>query len=79
MKLTAKEKAIERFDLYYLLMTEINPMASVEARKAYAKKCALICVESHFYSENDSPFPNMESWIKNEKFWNEVVSEIKKL
>lgn len=42
-----QEKAKQLVDKYYLLCTELNPMAWEKVRKSYAKQCAIIhCNES---------------------------------
>ena len=44
--------------------------------KPLAIECAKIAIETHFYSENDSPFPNMQSWKENNRYWLDVQKEI---
>ena len=50
-----------------------------KSQKQIVNNCALIAVESHIYNENDSPFSNMDSWVTNGKFWQEVKKEIEAL
>ncbi len=40
---------------------------------------ATIVIESHLFSENNSPFPTMDSWRKNDNYWNEVKQELDKI
>lgn len=40
---------------------------------------ARLIIETHLYNENDSPFPTMDSWIENDKFWLSIKQEIEKL
>lgn len=46
--------------------------------KETAKECALICIETHLYNENNSPFGTMKEWKENNNFWQEVKKEIEK-
>ena len=42
--ITPQEQANNIFDIYFKIITDINPMASIEIRRSFAKKCAIACV-----------------------------------
>lgn len=74
-----KAKAKEIFDKYFLLATELNPMASLKARVSYAKKCALICVDEILQLWNKGEGRMIPFLPEDYKFWLEVKKEIKLL
>jgi len=80
---TPKEKALELFNFYFHLkfqhFTSVRNSKIIGMPKYAAKECALAAVDTHIYSENNSPFPTMQSWIEDEKFWRDVKQEIEKL
>lgn len=45
----------------------------------HVKQLAYVVCDSHFYSENDSPFLGITYWKENSKFWSDVKSEVNKL
>lgn len=67
-KLIEKFKPLIVWDNYTVDNVEIDA----------CKKCAIICAESHIYSENSSPFITMTEWIENDKFWRKVKTILEK-
>lgn len=73
----AKTKAILLFDKYYLIGTELNPMASIEARNSYAKKMAVIAVEEmlDFMDRFDIDLDLNHQW----EWWKQVKKELENI
>lgn len=44
--------------------------------KYRVKQCSLLVCETHLYSENDSPFSNIEDWKKDNDKWNRIKTAI---
>ena len=77
-----KEKAKELIDKFEdeLGHSDLNVCYTGDLDKETtitAKRCALIAVETHIYSENNSPFATMAEWIEDDKFWQAVKKELK--
>ena len=81
--MTAKDEAKELVEKYWSIQWQVHKSSKSFKKEGMswsaAKHCAIIAVETHIYSENDSPFPTMQSWIEDSKHWNEVKQEIEKL
>lgn len=72
--MTPTEKAKELYDKFYLLAFEYG-VEEINT-SVFAQKAALEVADSHLYSENDSPFGDTKSWMKNHNFWVEVKKEL---
>ena|ERR1035437_1290256 len=84
--LTTKEQAQKLYDDFSVIFHPLyHDMAihvkgeKFQIRCKQAKECALVAAKTHIYSENNSPFNEMENWKEDNKYWNEVISEIDKI
>ena len=72
-----KTKAVLLYDKYYLLCTEINPMASIEARNIYAKRMAINAVDEliDFMDGFDLDLNLKHRW----EWWKQVRKELESI
>ena len=84
--MSPKEEAINLMLLHFdrihkghTLHTFVDILVEKSPQYFDCKVGALIAIESHIYSENDSPFPTMDSWREDNGYWNEVKKELEKI
>jgi hypothetical protein len=70
----SKKKAKKLFDKYYLLLTYFSENSSIDSRRIYAKRLAIIAVDEilSFIEDDRTGF----NW---KDYWQEVKQEIEKL
>lgn len=76
-----EEKATELINKFAEHTDMINNTGCVdhELWNKRNKQCALILCETHLYSENNSPFSNIEDWKKDNDKWNRIKTAITNL
>jgi Mn-dependent DtxR family transcriptional regulator len=74
----SRKKAKKLFDKYYLLLTYFSENSSIDSRRIYAKRLAIIAVDEII--ENLVELSNgVFTFIHNVEYWQEVKQEIEKL